>query len=484
MTAAIAPQFRLPSATARPAATSRSSAWIIPAFLGGLIVFQIGLFLLGDTKLRLPLRVGVYGISLAALLLVRGRGTPHPAAKVVWLIMLVLGLGLLIPGGGIVAAIAQCTLYVATAAPLIWAGRLKIDRKTFRAALLIIWAFHTASAGLGVLQVKYPGRFDGAVSENYDDYFIGAMTITIADGTKLMRPKGLTDTAGGAGASGVSAAILAIGVLLTARNPLMQAAAVLSMIVGLFSIYLSNGRTNIVLVAVALIAASFVLLRRNDQPRLVLLAGVATIVTIVGTTLAFAIGGSATFDRFATLTAEPASEVVYKNRGTFLEGLLKEDIFKYPLGAGAGRWGMMNGYFGNPAAALWAEMQWQALLYDGGIQLILLYIWLLTSLLWNAWKIALNSPDRELSCWATAIFSFTLATVAASFVYPIYVKQAAVEVFLLNACLYAVSVNRRPGVAMQWEFARAAWHKKSFNVAAVAEKLDIENRGPGSGLGL
>ena len=133
--------------------------------------------------------------------------------------------------------------------------------------------------------------------------------------------------------------------------------------------------------------------------------------------------------------------MIYKNRGVFLDIMLREDIFKYPLGAGAGRWGMMCVYFGDPAQSLWAEIMWQALLFDGGIPLVLLYIWLLSVLLFTAWRIALRARDPELSCWAAVTFAFTLGTIAASFVYPIYIKPAAIDMFVLNACLYAVAVG-------------------------------------------
>ena len=242
--------------TARPSNASlegtraRTSRRYVLAFLVGGIGFQIGLFQFGDTALRMPLRGGLYLLSLVALIMLRGTGRPHPANRIIHLIIVVLGISLLMPGGGVMASVAQLTLYLAVLAPMIWIGRLTITRQTFRYTLIAIWAFHTASAAVGVLQVRYPGLIDGAISNNYDDAAKGAMSIVTAEGAHILRPKGLTDVAGGAGGSGVSAAILGIGLLLTARGYPMRIAAAASLFASLFSIYLSHGRTNLILVAV------------------------------------------------------------------------------------------------------------------------------------------------------------------------------------------------------------------------------------------
>ncbi len=59
---------------------------------------------------------------------------------------------------------------------------------------------------------------------------------------------------------------------------------------------------------------------------------------------------------------------------------------------------MMCHYFGNGSDALWAEMMWQSLLYDGGIPLILLYIALLLALMRTALAQALWQRDGDLGC--------------------------------------------------------------------------------------
>ena len=59
------------------------------------------------------------------------------------------------------------------------------------------------------------------------------------------------------------------------------------------------------------------------------------------------------------------------------EATVGELLSEFPLGAGVGRWGMMNVYFGNPAAfraaPIYVEIQLTGWLIDGGIPMWLLY---------------------------------------------------------------------------------------------------------------
>lgn len=421
---------------ANPAAVERARNWIT-LFLVVHIGCAIGLYLFGNTSLRMPLRIGLYAASLSLLFLIKGRGHKHPASVFFELIAAVLLVGLLNPDrSSWTAGVAQVTLYLAVIAPIVWVSRLVIDRSVFYRVALILWIFYTLSSIVGALQVRYPGQFDGAMSANYDDKYIGAMTITLADGTMTLRPKGLTDVAGGAGASGVFSVCLGFGLLLTTVNPFARAAIIGTMVLSLFNIYLSHGRTNLVVVAVDTLVLLYVLQRRKSFGKIAFLMMVVCGVSFIGTSLAFTVGGEQTINRWNTLLDDSPGQVAYQNRGIFLEVLLKEDIYKYPLGAGSGRWGMMLSYFGDPSAGLWAEMMWQALLYDGGIPLIIMYLVMLGIILHQSMKIGVNARNEELGVWAGVVSGFTVATMAASFVYPVYIKAAGLEMILLNACLF------------------------------------------------
>ncbi len=119
------------------------------------------------------------------------------------------------------AAVAQWALYLAILAPIYWAGRLHLTVRTVTHLFLLLWAFHTVSALFGVLQVYYPGQFQPALSKTLEAYGSGyteSLKFTLADGQRVWRPMGLTDQPSGAGASGLSAILLGLGLMLSAPS--------------------------------------------------------------------------------------------------------------------------------------------------------------------------------------------------------------------------------------------------------------------------
>jgi hypothetical protein len=417
-----------------------SDRWLL-LFVSMGFLFELGLWFAGDTALRLPLRIGMYVMSLAFVFFIRGEAHPHPASKVIQYILVILAIGLINPLGNTIAArCAQICLYFSILGPMVWVGKLHITRQTFQRLVLIMWVFYTASAVMGVLQVQYPGKFDGALSSNYDEQSLMPHVFILADGSKVIRPKGLTDVPGGASTGGVYSIILGAGLLLTSRSTFLRLASVAGMIAGLFCIFICQMRTNLILAGITTISLICVLLYRRAHGKAGLFIGVATGVVFVGATAAFTIGGQSTVDRFLTLIASDPGTVFYANRGGFVDDVIHDATHDYPLGAGLGRWGMMNHYFGDSSESLWAEMMWQSLLYDGGIPLILLYIILIGGLMWTALKQALWQPDHDLGCWAGVVFGYTLAAAAATFVFPIFSNQEGMDVFLINASLFGVCV--------------------------------------------
>lgn len=428
-------------------ADPNAARWLI-LFLILSFAVQIGLFFLGSSSLRLALRVGCYLPSLMMLIVRRGRGIPHPAAWCVAAAMVVLGVCFLIPeGSGPVASLAQSILYLAVLAPLIWASKLKITPKLFRTTILIMWSFYTCSALFGMLQVEYPGVYDGALSANYDEKSIAPHLLARADGVQFIRPKGLSDTPGGAAVAGVYTIVLGFGLFLNQRNLIFRGVVAAGFAIGLFCIYLSQGRTNLIIVIVASASAFVILVKRGLLSRAAGLLATIGIAGIVGTTLAFAIGGDSTINRFSTLTADDPSTVYYDNRGQFLEQMVTEDVAKFPLGAGIGRWGMISYYFGSPDRALWAEIMWQALLYDGGLPLVAIYAVLMVLLLRTTWEISGHAKSESVSTWAPTVFGHTVAAVAASFVFPIFSIQLGMDVMLLNGALWAMDRTEQMRIA-------------------------------------
>src|SRR5580700_9130950 len=89
-----------PQAVARQEFSDR---WLLIFVVTGFS-FELGLWFLGDTALRLPLRIGMYVTSLAFVFLIRGTGFAHPAARVIQYILVVLIISMVNPLGSTLAA--------------------------------------------------------------------------------------------------------------------------------------------------------------------------------------------------------------------------------------------------------------------------------------------------------------------------------------------------------------------------------------------
>jgi hypothetical protein len=412
---------------------------------------QIGLLFLGRTPLRLPLRISTYGSSLLLLYMWKPRYTAHPALKLLKWVPIVLAVGLLHPDRNTIGAgVGQIFLYLSIYAPVAWVAGCRPSQKVFEKVILALWIFNSASAATGVLQVYFPGQFQGATSAivaAQGNFQRGQANVVLADGSTIMRPFGLTDTPGGAATGGLYAIVLGAGIFLTSEKLWMRGLAGVGMLVGLFAIILSQVRVDLVMSLVCLIVLAVVLVRRGEWARIAGLGSVLGVVVVLGGMWAFAIGGKQTIDRFSTLTASNPTDVYSANRGFFLTELIHDDLPKYPFGAGLGRWGMMNFYFGNEDHThdLWSEIMWTAWLFDGGVPLMVLYSGAFFMAIWVAWRLGVKRRDR-LGLWAGVVFSYNAAALAGTFVFPLFVVQSGLEFWLINACLFSASLDAIPAV--------------------------------------
>src|SRR6185295_15028926 len=92
---------------------------------------------------------------------------------------------------------------------------------------------------------------------------------------------------------------------------------------------------------------------------------------------AYILGGENILLRFLTIVKDDPGTFYYQNRGNQVEQAFLEYLPKYPLGAGLGRWGMMNYYFGDTynlaSPPIWVEIQWPAWIVDGGYFFLITY---------------------------------------------------------------------------------------------------------------
>ncbi|MBD1822051.1 hypothetical protein H6F51_06005 [Cyanobacteria bacterium FACHB-DQ100] len=394
------------------------------------------------------MRVGAFALSLGLLWKIPKTGIKHPAKPWAIVILCIMALQLFWHPylSSLTAGVAQCLMYLAILAPLFWVTRLELNDRDFRWLIYLMWGFHTASSIVGVLQIYYPETVRFAVSSVVTEgAFEGEqLKIILANGTAIFRPSGLSDVPGGAASSGFYALLLGTGIALQERNLLFRLFAIASVGAGLFCIYLSQVRSTLIMSLLCLLVIALVLIQLKRVWQVISMVGTAIVVAIATTSWAMTIGGNMTADRFLSLIAESPDTVVYQSRGHFLEATITELLPQFPLGAGLGRWGMINSYFGdnlNPITQpLWVEIQWTGWLLDGGIPLIIAYSGALIAACFGVWQVVSNRQS-SLQLWGAIILAYNIGAVALTFNYPIFISQSGMEFWLLNATLFVAAQN-------------------------------------------
>ena len=439
----------------RAAEYQASERWLY-AFLALQFICQCSLMAerLGG-RWRIYFRAASFLSSLAILLLMPGHAKKaHPAMRAGLAMMGAMGLSLLHPNTNTVAGIAHWILNLAIWAPLFWVGRIAITARVFWNALLMLWAFHVASSIVGVLQIYYPERF--SPSAEFVRMMLGTLSeglrITLNDGKQVWRPFGLSDSPGGAAASGSFAVVSGLVLLLSKRHWLIRSVATCGVAAGTFCIYICEIRS---LMVVTFLGACVMIALQVMQKRLTRAAASLIILPIVlfaGIAWTQSIGGDAPEQRLRTLTNASASQVYYQNRGIFLESTLFEDLPAYPLGAGLGRYGMMYTYFGDPtqpnSSMLWVELQITGWLFDGGIPLVFLGYLAVLIACYTSFRIAVTpQSNRLISDGAAIVTALNAGWLAMTFSYPLFIGQGGMIFWLLNTALFVASLTSVPSGA-------------------------------------
>ncbi|WP_353932508.1 hypothetical protein WJM97_07950 [Okeanomitos corallinicola TIOX110] len=397
---------------------------------------------------RAPIRVAAFGVGLFFLVWLPTKETKkHPATApaIIVLVIMLLQFCLHPAINSVTAGLAQGMMYLAILSPLFWVRGLEITSIAFESLMFLMWGINTLSAVVGVLQVYYPGQFQLGLSTVVQNNPFGGenLLITLANGIQTYRPMGLTDVPGGAANSGLYALLFGIVIALKHKNPILKILGVVSGGLGLFCIYLTQIRSVLVLAAITMVVLIVVLLRVGKLARATAMIFGVTGLFVGSFAWAIAIGGQSTMERINSLFADSPQEVYQQNRGLFLQDTIERLLPKYPLGAGLGRWGMINSYFGDNtylvSQPIWVEIQWTGWLLDGGVPLIFAYILTIYSACHAAWKIAINRKLGDFALWGGLIFAYDIGVVALTFNYPIFMSQGGMEFWLLNTALFVAA---------------------------------------------
>ena len=420
--------------------TPRMSPWWLYGFVVIQLVLQAALMIPGLGQGRTVLRAAAFGSSLL-LLALPGRGG-HPLAPLVVFILGLVTLGLLHPGLNTpLSGIATIAFYTAIWGPVFWVGRIAVTQAVLANTILILWVFHTVSAVVGVLQVYDPGRFapDPVFVKELMGEVAAGLMVEVGSGQMVFRPFGLTDSPGGAAVSGSFAVLVGL-IMVRVRGWLWPFLGIASVAVGMFCIYLSYIRSILIVTAVSVIGLVAGLAIRGQVGRAVTIAVVFTAVATAVFVWAASVGKGVS-DRFGTLLEGNPADVYQANRGMFLQEALEVHLPRYPTGAGLGRHGMMNFYFGtntNPdSPPLWAEIQPAAWVFDGGVLLLLAGYSAVVIALGIATHLALRVQNDSLAGLAAVVAAFNLAILVNTVGYSNFLSQGGMMFWVLNAALYA-----------------------------------------------
>jgi hypothetical protein len=428
-----------------------------PYLLLGFVIaeFACQLALLSPVvaKARVVVRVAAFVGSLGLLFALRRPVQSHPSGRTASLGIVIVGLSTFHPlTVSAWAALATLLLYLSIVGPIFWVPRIRVDLLTLRRLILLFWAFHTVSALLGALQVYFPGQFQPALSSVFDDEaYLDALKIDLVDGSRVFRPMGLTDTPGGAAVSAAYSVMFGIGLLLQKPRPWLRITILVTMAFGLFSLYVSQVRSVLVMLGVSVLSLGLPFALQRQMRRFASIVAAVAGVAAIGFFLAVSVAGKTVTDRLSSLTESDPGTVYYAHRGLFLEDTLLNLVPSYPLGAGLGRWGMIDRYFGDRISSsppLWAEICWTGWLYDGGVPLMIAYAGAIFIALRTSLRVARGfgeAHQTELQIWATVLFGYGVGALASTFNGQTFAGTGGVDFWVLNAALFAAYAQSSTG---------------------------------------
>jgi len=408
--------------------------------------------------LRTATRVAAFGVALLAWAAAwqagrREVGRPNPARPWLTLAMAWLLLSIFHPlSNSPMAAAAEAGLTIAIFSPVFWVGHLEVSSRRLGRLLVLLFLFCSASALVGIAQFYYPGRFDppNMVLERLNPEAIGGLYYMTADGRRVMRPFGLTDSPGGAVGAGQVAFLLGLGLALQSGARWWWRLLCLALAAaGMAIIYFTQVRQALIVSLLAALAMAVLFALRGEKRRALLLVGAGASIFAAGLLWALRAGGAVILERFRGLLEGNLVTTYYVNRGHFVQYALTELLPQYPIGAGLGRWGMTHAYFGTPrpigapGASIWCEDMVTAWVVQGGVVMLVLAFGALTVVMLDMVRIVRTTPDRDLAVWAVVITAVCCSILTSVFGSVPFVAPKGLTFWLLAAGLHAADQRAR-----------------------------------------
>jgi hypothetical protein len=295
-----------------------------------------------------------------------------------------------------------------------------------------------------------------------------ALTYTADDGRQIIRPCGLGDTPGQASTAGAMACLIGLAWALRPIAWWKRIASLGLAFLGVAVIYYSQIRALMVVLVICLFVLTIMFILQRSIGKATLLIFGSTV--LIGGALIWVSQtvGSSVVTRFGTLWTSDPFKLYSDNRGGFITSTFDHVLVQNPLGMGLGRHGQIYDYFGNRAyTPIWVEVQWPAWAVDGGFLLMGGYVIAIILAMFDTFRVALTTTDRELADWAAVVVAANLSIVAATFSQIVFLAPIGLQFWLLSSAIHVADYRVK---AAQHARRRAAMiaHQQAMEVERVA----------------
>jgi hypothetical protein len=410
----------------------------------------------GTQVIRTPIRVAPYAISLLGLVWWwssrrNPRAGGHPASPWLLIAIIYLGFQMFHPlTNSLLAGTAQVVLYLTILAPVLWAPGLVQGPRHLARLLILLFVCNGINSCVGILQVYNPDVWmPEEFSRNFmaNRYGLDALSYIGPEGRRIVRPPGLFDAPGAVCGPAMVTSLLGLIFCLAPIALWKKVLASVFGLAGMAAIYLSHVRSSfLVVAAMVLVSGGVLMFLQREHFKATMLLGLYGSLLFAAFTFAVRLGGQSVSERFASLLEEDPFELFYKSRGEQLEYGFNNLLVEHPLGAGLGRWGMVNAHFADPynsrSRAIWAEVQPNAWIIDGGLVLLLLYGGALLVSTLRDFRLTVWGPP-ELRFWALAVLAANAGTMALIFSYTPFTGQIGMQYWFLTGALQGAAAMKR-----------------------------------------
>lgn len=340
--------------------------------------------------------------------------------------------------------LATVAYHLAIIGPVFWAGDGLRNVAHFQKLLWLILGASMLNVVVGILQAAFPYIFmppslNGVVEVIAQQTYLGPF------GQVIVRPPGLSDLPGGASSAGAVAAVLGLGYAVrTGASNVHRIVGLGCLMSGMFILYLTQVRAFAIMTIFGLlIFAAVAFVQGRGRHMFIWGVGALVLVALIGLS-------GPTYDpanpyapagRFQQILDQGLFKAFMANRGFFLVQTFNELMFRFPLGAGLGRWGMTREYFGqgSPFSQIWVEIQPTGWLLDGGILMWIFYGGALIASMGYAFRLAMRPGGGELAFVAAMTLGLQVVIVGSGLAGPVFNTVFGSLFWFLTGGLFAVA---------------------------------------------